>query len=78
MTPLDPIERGIEITNKLRKKRKSQSSIARQQGVSHTAVWKVIYGQSESKRLKQAIAKAVGETVEDLWPSDKHKRSVYG
>lgn len=70
MTSMNPLERGIEITNKLRKKRRSQSWIAQQQNVSHTAIWNVIYGKSESKRLKQAIARVLGEKVEDLWPED--------
>jgi lambda repressor-like predicted transcriptional regulator len=70
MTSMTPLERGIEISNKLRKKRKTQTWIAHKNHVSHTAVWNVIYSKSESKRLKESIAKILGEKVEDLWPEE--------
>lgn len=46
-----------------------QAWIADQLHVSRTAVSNVIKGIVESRRIKSAIASAVGKTIEDLWPN---------
>ena len=44
-----------------------QADIARKLKVSKTAIHNVIKGISESKRIKKAIADALGVSVTDLW-----------
>lgn len=48
-----------------------QADIARKLGVSNVAVCNVIKGACESKRIKWAIAKELGEKVEELWPDSE-------
>ncbi|UWQ00221.1 helix-turn-helix domain-containing protein [Aliiroseovarius crassostreae] len=43
-------------------------SIARDLGVSHTAVTDVARGARRSKRIEQAIADSLNTTPELLWP----------
>lgn len=43
-------------------------SIARDVGVSHTAVTDVARGARRSKRIEQAIADSLNTTPELLWP----------
>lgn len=49
--------------------------IARQIGVSRVTVSIVITGKGKSRRIQQAIAVALGEKYERLWPSNgnRHK-----
>jgi predicted transcriptional regulator len=47
------------------------NDIAKQLGVSHVAVSKVIHGKSRSNRVSNAIAKAVNKSVSDLWPEEE-------
>jgi transcriptional regulator with XRE-family HTH domain len=63
-------ENAIEIRIKMKRKRISQIKIARQLHVSHAAVYNVIEGKSVSHRIQQAIAKAVGSSIAELWPDD--------
>jgi predicted transcriptional regulator len=51
-----------------------QARIADQLGVSRTAVSNVIKGIVESRRIKNAIASAVGKKLEELWPSENKTR----
>ncbi len=62
--------RAIEIRVTMKRKRISQVRIARELCVTHAAVYNVIEGKSESMRIKKAIAKACGTTIEALWPKD--------
>lgn len=48
-----------------------QTRIADALGVSRTAVSLVIKGTVQSRRIKQAIASAVGMKLKDLWPENK-------
>ncbi|WP_424944624.1 helix-turn-helix domain-containing protein [Aliiroseovarius crassostreae] len=43
-------------------------SIARDLGVSHTAVADVARGARRSKRIEQAVADRLNTTPEQLWP----------
>lgn len=51
----------------------SGAEIARQQGVDRSAVSHVLAGRSKSKRLRQAIAEALGLRVEALWPEKERE-----
>lgn len=42
--------------------------IARQSGVSKTWVSLVLHGHKQSARIRLAIARALGVSVEELWP----------
>lgn len=54
-----------------------QARIADHLGVSRTAVSNVIKGIVESRRIKSAIASAVGKKIEDLWPKeDRSQRAA--
>ncbi len=50
-----------------------QAQIARKLKVSRAAVSLVLAGKAESRRIKVAIAQAVGKEVEDLWDDDKER-----
>jgi lambda repressor-like predicted transcriptional regulator len=46
----------------------NQTIIAEGLGISHVSVSHVIYGRSTSLRVANAIAKATGLTIQQLWP----------
>ena len=62
---------NISIDKKIRieliKKGITGGEIARKIGVHRNAINKTIKGEIKSYRLRKAIAKAIGKTVEDLW-----------
>lgn len=49
----------------------SGAEIARKVGVTRVAIYRTIDGFIKSYRLRKAIADAIGEPVEALWPEDK-------
>ncbi|WP_428242985.1 helix-turn-helix domain-containing protein [Gynuella sp.] len=49
------------------------SSIADELDVHRTAVSKVIYGNSVSKRIQNRIAEITGKTVSELWPEKRRR-----
>ena len=53
----------------------SGAEIGRRMGVSREAIHQVIGGKTRSKRIRKAIAEAIGVKVEDLWPTNgnRHK-----
>ncbi len=51
----------------------SITAIARNAGVSREWVSNVVNGHKNSKRIRKAIAEAVGKSVEDLWPNGGNK-----
>lgn len=51
----------------------SISDIARQARVSRQWVSMVVNGHKKSKRIRKAIAQAVGKPVEELWPNGNNK-----
>ena len=53
-----------------------QVDIANKLGVSRAAVCNVIKGYGASRRIKKAIADALGLTIEELWSgNDGHESS---
>ncbi len=54
------------------KKNISGAEIGRRMGVSRVAIYQVISGKTKSKRLRKAIAEAIGMEVSDLWPENKN------
>ncbi|MCL4873086.1 helix-turn-helix domain-containing protein [bacterium] len=51
----------------------SLSAIARSARVSRQWVSMVVNGHKKSRRIRKAIAAAVGKEVEDLWPNGNNK-----
>lgn len=47
----------------------NQAAIARQVGVSKTTVMRVIDNLTVSKKVREAIAEAIGIPLERIWPS---------
>ena len=61
MTPL-------EIKIELLKAGISIRQLARQEGVSHTAMSYTIHGVNKGRKLREAVAQAIGKSVEEIWP----------
>lgn len=57
-----------DIKAALRKKRSSQSKIAKALSVNPTTVHNVIYGGCKSERIAKAIADVVGKDRSEIWP----------
>ncbi len=53
-----------------------QVQIAKKLGTSRAAISLVIKGVAESRRIKTAIAQAVGMKMKDLWPNNDNKRAA--
>jgi len=62
-----------EIKQKLKEHNKTMIGIARDLGISHTAVCLVIKGTSRSARVSKAISEAIGVPVSEIWPETKEK-----
>lgn len=58
----------IEIKKALLDARVKQIDVARKLHLSRQFVNNVIKGQRPTKRVREAIAKAVGKRVDELWP----------
>jgi lambda repressor-like predicted transcriptional regulator len=63
MTPL-------EIKIELLKAGISIRQLARQEGVSHTAISYTIHGVNKGLRLREAVARALGKRLEEIWPPE--------
>jgi len=61
MTPL-------EIKIELLKAGISIRQLARQEEVSHTAMSYTIHGVNKGRKLREAVARAIGKSVEEIWP----------
>ncbi len=48
----------------------SAAEIARRAGVSRSAITQTMKGIVKSKKLRTAIADAIGVKIEDLWPTN--------
>ncbi len=59
----------LEIKAELILKNVKQSDIAQSLGVSSAMVTSVIKNKRVSKRVRKAIATAIGENVADIWPA---------
>lgn len=53
-----------------------QSRLADSLGVSRALVSLVVSGKKKSSRVRQAIARALGLKVEDLWPAGGTKKAA--
>lgn len=72
-------KKATEIRIKMVRKHVTQTKIAKSLDppVSQPAVYNVIEGKSVSMRIRKAIARAVGSTVEELWPEeDEEERAA--
>lgn len=65
---LPPPMHPADINAALIKSGNNQTIIAERLGVSHVSVSHVIYGRATSRRIADAIAKATGLTIQQLWP----------
>jgi transcriptional regulator with XRE-family HTH domain len=54
----------------------TQTSIAKKLGVTLGFVNQIVNGQRHTKRVRMAIARAVGKRIEDLWPSRPVKKDA--
>lgn len=57
-----------DIKAALKKKRSSQSKIAKALNVAPTSVHNVIFGGCTSERIAKAIADVIGKDRSELWP----------
>jgi lambda repressor-like predicted transcriptional regulator len=58
----------LEIKIELLKAGISIRQLARQEGVSHTAMSYTIHGVNKGRKLREAVAQAIGKSVEEIWP----------
>ena len=54
----------------------SQATIARKMRVSHEAISATIKGRIKSRRLRTAIAKAIGRSYNDVWSEKAEDRAA--
>jgi transcriptional regulator with XRE-family HTH domain len=66
----------IEIKKALLDAQIKQIDVARKLRISRQFVNKVIKGQRPTRRVRRAIAKAVGKRVEELWPSGPFEKAA--
>lgn len=66
----------IEIKKALLDARVKQIDIARKLKITRQFVNIVIKGRRPTKRVRMAIAKAVGKRLDELWPSGPYKRAA--
>ncbi len=58
------------------KKDITAASIGRTINVTRTAVLRAIKGELKSKKLRKAIADALGTQVNELWPDESKKKAA--
>jgi lambda repressor-like predicted transcriptional regulator len=66
----------IEIKVLLLRAKINQVAIARKVGVSASHISNVIKGRRSTKRVRVAIARAVGKRVSELWPPRPFKKAA--
>ncbi len=66
----------VEIKKALLDARLKQIDVARKLQVSRQFVNAVIKGQRPTRRVREAIAKAVGKQVDELWPSKPFEKAA--
>ena len=52
----------------------SQTEIAEASGVERSRVSEVINGRRTTRRIREAVAKALGRDVEAIWPDEIYRR----
>jgi len=50
-----------------------QAEIARELGVTQSTVYKIIHDLKASRRVREAIARAVDKPVKELWPQEARR-----
>ena len=55
---------------------KTWGQIAAEVQVSESYLWKILNNREPGDDRKPAIAKALGVSVEDLWPPEEERRSA--
>ena len=70
------IKLATRIKIEMLKKGISGAEIARSVGVTRVAIYHVIEGRSNSKKLRQSIADALGCQVSDLWADEKPRKKA--
>jgi lambda repressor-like predicted transcriptional regulator len=65
---------GNQIVAAIKDKGTTMAEIARREGVSHTAVRRVVFGVDVIYRLRHVIAEVVGRPEEELWPDRPGKK----
>ncbi|MBI5582523.1 MAG: helix-turn-helix domain-containing protein [Deltaproteobacteria bacterium] len=58
-----------EIRIALLRRKVSQAALAREIGVNQTSIYRVIEGHVVSHKIREAIAKAAGLDLKQIWPS---------
>ena len=48
----------------------TMAKIARAAKVSRGFVWQVVHGVRRTRRIREAIAQAVGKPIQELWPEE--------
>ena len=48
----------------------TMAEIARAAKVTRNFVWQVVYGLRHTRRIREAIAQAVGKSIQELWPEE--------
>jgi len=52
---------------------KTWDQIAAEAGCATSYLWKILHSQEPGRDKRPAIAKALGLTVEDLWPAEQRE-----
>jgi len=65
------------IKARMRMRGVSVSDIARTEGVSPSAVHRVIHGERSSYRLANAVSGVIGTPVERIWPNKYKEHKKY-
>lgn len=61
----------LEIQYRMKRAGVTQAAIAEKLGIKPPTVCNVIKGTATSARVKTAIAKALGLSVDEIWPSNR-------
>lgn len=61
---------NLEIRGLMKAKKLTNRAIAEQLGVQPVTVSVVINGHQPSKRIQEAVAKALDKSIDELWPPD--------
>jgi lambda repressor-like predicted transcriptional regulator len=60
-----------EIRIELIRVKTTMAKIARAAKVTRNFVWQVVHGRRRTRRIREAIAQAVGKPIRELWPEEK-------
>ena len=60
-----------EIRIELIRAKTTMAKIAKTAKVTRAFVWQVVYGVRRTRRIREAIAQAVGKPIQELWPEEE-------